>query len=309
MQQSFLTPSIPRRIISASRRTDIPAFYGHWFVNRCRVGFCEVMNPFGGQISRISLDPAQCLAIFFWTRNPAPFLPIFHPGITERYAAFFSITLLNYPAVLEPHQHSQTEVLHAFRRLSTILSPGHLIWRYDPIILSSLTPQKFHLQSFKAIAASLEGLSRRCIISFLDSYAKTKRRLESVSSLAGIRFHNPGEAEKLDLACELKDIAAQHGMVLSACCETGLTRDGAIAQAHCIGRDILIEMGVIQPGTATPARPTRPGCGCIQSVDIGAYDSCLSGCEYCYATRSQSAALARWKRHDPANPMLIPVKS
>ncbi len=293
---------MPRKIISASRRCDIPAFYSRWLLRRLEEGYCEWIHPFTGRLERVSLRPEDCLAIVLWTRNPAPLLPALSDLLSSGHLPCFHFTLTGYPSPLESHNPEPTLSLARLRELAERLGPESVIWRYDPIVVSSLTPVAFHLEQFASIARGLEGAIRRVYFSFVDDYGKTRQSFERLRREHGIRFHELGLQEKRKLVQRLCDVASRHGMKLHACCEDELVGDG-VEKGRCID---LAWIRRLRPGLRERPRrrATRAQCGCTESVDIGAYDTCAFGCCYCYATRSRDAALARLREHDPEDTLL-----
>ncbi len=290
------------KTISASRRTDIPAFYSPWFLNRIRAGFCHWINPYGGQVYRVSLRPEDCLAIVFWSRNPVPLLPHLNTLRREGYHFYFHYTINGYPRAIESHTPPLRAAVASFGRLAEIVSPDLAHWRYDPIVLGDATPADYHLARFEELARQLEGQTRRCYFSFVDFYGKTERNLRRVEREHGVSVDRPGLAEQRRLAQQLRDIAAARGITLYACCNDGLVGEG-IERSHCIDLDTVAQL---RPDLALSPRaaPTRQDCGCVECDDIGAYDTCAFGCAYCYATNSRSAALRRRAEHDPADSAL-----
>lgn len=281
-------------LISASRRTDIPAFYSRWFVNRIREGFCHWVNPFGGGVSRVSLACADVLGIVFWTRYPLPLLP-FLPEIEDRgYRFYFYFTLTGYGAPLECHNPPLEKAVEAFRTLSARVSPPRVHWRYDPIILSGQHTAEWHVSQFGRLADALSGSTHRCYFSFVDLYGKTRRNLARAGRETIL---DPTTAERMRLIGEFRDIANRYGITLYACCEDAL-RDAGVEKARCVDASLL---GV---DVERRRKPTRPGCGCMQSIDIGAYDTCRFDCAYCYATNSSAAANRRAASHDPSDSLL-----
>jgi Domain of unknown function (DUF1848) len=297
---------MPSRIISASRRTDIPAFYTPWFLNRIREGFCHVVNPFNHKVRIVSLQPCDCLAVFFWTRNPEPLFPHLEHLVTTGYPSVFHVTIVSYPSILEPSTPGLDITLHRFKKLSRILGSNAVIWRYDPILMDRSLSADYHIDCFTRIAQTLENYSHRCIFSFLDFYGKTRRRLNQIASRKN-QVYDPSPDEKRDLAGKLATIAKEHGFGLHACCEDDLV-SSEIKKAHCIDTETLTELGVDVPSGFKKC-PSRKECGCYASIDIGSYDSCIFGCEYCYAVRSQAYAVSCHAGHDPAGPSLIPEPS
>lgn len=293
----------PRRtVVSASRRTDIPAFYARWFLRRVEEGFCEWVHPFGGGLRRISLRPEDCAGIVFWTRNPGPLVPALGDLRREGYVLYVHATITGYPRELDAYGPALDVALRRFREAAGILGPDAVTWRYDPIVVSSLTPRERHLAVFEEISRALEGATRSAYVSFVDLYGKTRSGFERLERSRGIRFVDPGTEERRELILRLRDLAARRGMTLFACCEDELAGEG-VEKGRCVDAERLRALGADLPETYA-RRPSRPGCGCSESVDIGAYDTCAFGCAYCYATRSREIALERLREHDPADTLL-----
>jgi hypothetical protein len=305
---------VPRKIISASRRSDIPAFYSRWLLRRLEEGVCDWIHPFTGRVERVSLRPEDCLALILWTRNPAPLLPALGDLDAAGHLTCFQVTLTGYPEVLESHSPGLEASLRRLRDLAERVGPERVTWRYDPIVSSSCTPAAFHLERFAAIARGIQGTVRHVTFSFVDAYGKTRRNFERLSREQGVRFFEPSPDERRNLVLRLRDTATRHGMQLTACCEDDLLEEGVMAgveqgvkqgvkKAHCIDGDLIRELrtDVSEP---LRRRPTRRQCGCTESVDIGAYDTCIFGCAYCYATQSRGAALTRLREHDPTDTLL-----
>jgi hypothetical protein len=290
-----------RRIITVSRRTDIPAFYTPWLINRLQAGYCHTINPYGGQVYRVALLPEDVISIGFYTRNPAPLLP-YLDGLQERgYGLYFDQTILGSPPGFESHNPPIEAAVKTFQQMSARLGAWRSQWRYDPIIFSSLTPAEYHLARFAEIARMLEGYTQHCTFSVMDFYGKTRRNLVALTRTNGIQFYNPPIEEQRDLIGKLVEIAGQYGIQMFACCEGELQVAGVL-QNHCVDPGII---GRLSPQDPLPTtRPSRSDCGCIASTDIGVYDTCLFGCSYCYATNSRQAAQQRHAQHDPSDSIL-----
>jgi hypothetical protein len=288
------------KLISASRRTDIPAFYSRWFLRRLAEGFCEWINPFSGQILHVSLRPQDTLGIVCWTRNPAPLAASLGALQQAGYGFAFHFTINGYPGELESHNPPVETAVRAFRDLARRLPADRAWWRYDPILLTEATPSAWHEQNFSRLAEALEGETRRCYFSFASFYRKTRRNLDA----SGLPWHEPAIGEKLELARRLRLIARRHGIDMFSCCDDQLLATG-VEKARCVDASVFrVEAAPTSAcATKTSTRfklaPTRAGCGCTESVDIGAYDTCAFGCAYCYATTSRRAALVRLGEHDP----------
>jgi hypothetical protein len=293
---------LARKIISASRRSDIPAFYSRWFLRRLEEGYCEWIHPFTGKTGRVSLRPEDCLALVFWTRNPAPLFPALRDLRSSGHFPFFHFTVTGYPKPLESHNPELALSLRRLRELAERVGPESVIWRYDPIVVSSRTPVAFHLEQFASLARGLEGATRRVYFSFVDLYGKTRQNFERLSRQHGIGFLEPDALERRNLVLRLRDLAVRHGMTLHACCEDELVGEG-VEQGRCIDLEWIRRLRP-EVRERLQRRPSRQQCGCTESVDIGAYDTCAFGCCYCYATRSREAALARLREHDPDDSIL-----
>ncbi|OGO37264.1 MAG: hypothetical protein A2W35_00265 [Chloroflexi bacterium RBG_16_57_11] len=300
-------------IISASRRTDIPAFYAPWFINRIRAGFCEVPNPFNrGQITHISLLPEDVDVIVFWTRNPRPLFPYLGELEARGYRYYFQYTLLGYPPEIDANGPAAQASLVTFRELAQRVGPDRVIWRYDPIVLSQITPPAYHRLAFARLAVELAGFTRRSVISLMDDYPKIRGRLQEMArqgaqllpfSMDGAVIEGEMPVRLDDLLKELAAIARSHHMEMVSCAEDSDLQPYGILPGKCVD-DQLIErlFGIQVSHTKDPGQ--RSACGCVVSKDIGMYDSCLFGCRYCYATTSFARARANYLRHDPEAPSL-----
>lgn len=289
-------------IISASYRTDIPAFYGDWLMNRLRAGFCLVRNPYGGQISRVSLSPGDIDGLVLWTKNIGPFLRHL-PTLAARGLPFVvQHSITGYPRELERATPPIDRVLDSAARLASAHGPRALVWRYDPILLSSLTPLSFHLDHFGRLCESLRGLCDEVTVSFLRVYAKSRRHLDTAATRHGFDWRDPPLQAKRDLIEALVPIAQSNGMRLSVCAQSELLVPGAIA-ARCVDAQRLSD--IAGHTIRAKARGNRAGCGCAESRDIGAYDTCPHGCAYCYAVQNPDTARRRFQSHHPESEFLF----
>jgi len=290
-------------IISASRRTDIPACYADWFINRIREGYCTVPNPVNPKmISFVSLNPDDVDVIVFWTRNAKPLI-LKLPELDKRgFRYYFQYTILANPRILDPKTPPIQSSIETFKSLSDHLGPERVIWRYDPIIIANQCPSSYHLEKISYIASSLRGYTKRLMISMLDTYHHTEGRMRSleakglrVSLLDGERFH-----------CFIKsivDIAKANGMEIFSCAEEGGLDRAGVASGKCID-DRLIEKVFNIAVTHKKDPHQRPACGCAVSKDIGMYDTCPFNCVYCYATRNPESAKRNFLKHNPQSPSL-----
>lgn len=285
-------------IISASRRTDIPARYADWFFRRLREGFALVRNPMNPrQVSRVSLLPQDVDGFVFWTKDSRPMLE--RLDALKDYAFYFQFTLTPYGRDIEPGLPDKMgELVPAFQRLADKLGPQRVIWRYDPILLTPDLDRDFHCRAFERLARELAPYTCRCTISFLDYY----RCMAKAAGEMSVDWPSPAGQE--GIARQLAEIAQGYGLAMDACAEALNLAPFGIGQAHCIDAGLL-ERQLGRPLPVSRDRNQRPRCGCAQSVDIGAYSTCPNGCRYCYANHGPRQLAANTAAHDSFSPMLI----
>lgn len=256
---------------------------------RIREGWFERVNPYNRhQTSRVSLAPGDVAAIVFWSKNPRPLLAHLDELDARGYCSIIQFTLNPYDSVFEPGLPPLMERIDTCRELAAKLGAGRVLWRYDPVILSNLTPVAWHLERAGELAGALQGSTERLTISFLDFYGRMGKRLQRLGAEQGIVCRDlatPAAAgEVTQLAAGLGVIAAAHGLRLVTCSEElDLDRFG-IGHGSCIDGELIRELrGGVEPFPRD--RNQRPACRCATSVDMGRYDSCGYRCVYCYARR------------------------
>lgn len=289
-------------IISASYKTDIPTFYGEWFMRRLRAGYCKVINPYNRLAFRVALDRNSVDGIVFWTKNAGPFLKHLPEVRARGYPFVVQYTINGYPRALETSVVDARRSVEHAQSISAQFGPKVVVWRYDTIITSSLTPVDFHLSNFERLARELAGTSDEVVISFANVYRKTKRNLDAAATEHGFTWSDPTISEKKDMATKLAHIATEHGFRLTICSQRDYLVPAA-GDARCIDADRLAAVG----GRRFRSRPkgNREECGCFESRDIGDYDTCPHGCVYCYAVEEHERALARFRMHDPDSEFLV----
>lgn len=284
-------------IISASRRTDIPNYYADWFYRRVQEGFCYVRNPMNPhQVSIVRLSSEVVDGIVFWTKNPAPMME--RLGELSGYPFYFQFTLTGYGADIESGvPHKREVVLPTFLQLSRQLGSRRVIWRYDPILFTDRYTPDYHRNAFAQIARALRGATDQCVISFVDTYHKNKKQLEQLQTY----YLNGAELEAF--VQFISETAHKNGMKLTACAEqTDLTAFG-IAPSACIDKARLEELGGFRLKVGKD-KNQRPECGCVESVDIGVYNTCRNGCRYCYANTSSNMVQQSCGAYDVNSPLL-----
>lgn len=289
-------------IVSASYRTDIPAFYGEWFLNRLDAGFCRVVNPYGGQNYRVSLAPERVDGFVFWTKNLGPFLEPLAEIHRRGFPFVVQYSITGYPRSLETSVIDAERAVGHLKLIADRYGPRAAVWRYDPIIFTSDTPADFHRQNFEDLARALAGATDEVVISFAQIYRKTRRNLDLASIEHGFRWHDPDDPVKRGLALDLVRIAEVHGMQLSICSQRQFLVSGA-CPARCVDARRLSDLA--DRAIVAPSRGNRPDCACAASRDIGAYDTCPHGCVYCYAVQNRDLAKQRHRAHDPNGEFLL----
>jgi hypothetical protein len=292
-------------IVSASRRTDIPAFYAEWVVRRLRAGYCEVPNPMNPQqVTRVSLLPEEVDAFVFWTRSPRALLPRLDELDARGLRYYFQFTVCGYGPPVEIRNPPTATAIDTFRRLSCRLGADRVIWRYDPLVFSEVTTVDFHLRNFESIAIALKSHTHRCVLSIWDNYRKLASRLEGLAS-QGVHLREPTQEEIAALIPRLAQLCAACGMEVVSCAEKVDLVPYGVKKGKCIDDELIQRLFGIEVCHKKDGAQ-RPACGCVQSRDIGIYNSCLFGCAYCYATTSFAIATANHRKHDPDSAALVP---
>lgn len=286
-------------ILSVSRRTDIPAFYSDWFFNRLKAGFVCVRNPmYPEKVSKISLDKEFIDCIVFWTKNVKPMLDRLDE--LDGYNYYFQYTLNPYGTDVEPiigiNRNTNIETMI---HLSERIGADKVIWRYDPIFTSQKYTKDYHIKSFKKMAESLRGYTSRVVISFLDLYGQTKRNMPDIDKF--------DETEYRDLVRQLVQIAKDNGMIVESCAEKIDLSEEGVMHGHCIDKDLIEEI-VGYRLTGGKDKGQRQECGCMESIDIGVYNTCKNGCKYCYAMYGEKDVVENIKAYNPESPILCGIE-
>ena len=284
-------------IISASRRTDIPTYYSEWFFNRIKAGYAYVRNPLNPhRISEVSLSPDVVDGIVFWTKNPIPMLDRLDE--LRDYTYYFQFTLTPYGTDVEKNVPSKNDIIiPAFQKLSSKIGKERIVWRYDPILLSDKYTLQYHVKAFRVLCDRLADYTEKCTISFLDLYKNVQG---SIAPL-GIRSLTSEQAEYV--AGYFYEIAKQHGIYIDTCAEDIDLSKYGIGHASCIDRHRLEHIGNYRLDVERD-KNQRAACGCVSSIDLGAYNTCRNGCIYCYANYNQALVSNCCGKHDSTSPLL-----
>lgn len=287
-------------ILSVSRRTDIPNYYSEWFYNRIKAGFVYVRNPMNThQVSKINITPEVVDCIVFWTKNPESMLNRLDELVSYNY--YFQFTLTGYGKDMENNvPHKKEKMIPIFQELSNKIGMQKVIWRYDPIIFTKKYTPEYHLNAFEQIAAVLKGYTEKCVISFVDAYAKNKKNMELLGS------YEMDKAELLEFAKKMAEIAKENRMSIGSCAESIDLEECGIEHNCCIDKT-LMENIIGCKLKAEKDKNQRKECGCMESVDIGTYNTCKNGCKYCYANYSEKSVVKNCSKYDPESPILCSV--
>lgn len=261
------------------------------------------MNLYSGIVHETSLRPDDVGAIVFRSKNYLPLLPYLDELDRRKYRMLFHFTITGLPRVFEPNVPDLPLLQQCARALSERYGSERMLWRCDPILISSTTSAEFYLARFREVAAGLEGLTTRCYFCFAIYYDKVERNLGKLYHASGIECYDPPRAEHIELAMALAEIADEYGIQMLSCCGDYLV-GGKIGKAHCIDAGLLHGLFPDRIGALAP-HPVRRECGCAECVDIGMYDTCPHGCVYCYANTSKEAAVRRYRNHQPDQDILV----
>ena len=286
-----------KMIIQTGMRTDIPAFYSKWFLNRIKEGYVCVRNPYNPkQVTKYSLSPEVVDLIAFCTKNPLPMLPFLEE--LKPYGQYWFVTITPYGLDIEPNVPDKETVMEGFKELSDVVGADSMGWRYDPIFIDKKHSVEWHISEFEKMAAILAGYTKTCVISFIDIYKKVERNFPEAKSVRAEDMAMLGKA--------FVKIASTYGMVLKPCAEReNLAKYGA----DCSGcMTVHTFETALHSRLEVPKRKKnqRNGeCACLLGTDIGAYDTCGHLCKYCYANVNSVLVKENMRKHNPASPFLI----
>lgn len=281
-------------IINTGQRTDIPAFYSEWFFNRIKEGYVYVRNPYYPSIiNNYILDPKVVDCLCFCTKNPKPMLSRLDE--IQAYRQFWFVTITPYSKDVELHVPAVNDVIISFRELSQIVGKKAIAWRYDPIFINQKYTIQYHIQAFEYIARALSNFTHRCVISFIDLYQKTKKNFPNIKEV-------PLETQHY-LAKEFSNIAKKYGIQIFTCVESQDLKQYGIDCDGCMTQKVL--ENALDIHLNLPKNHVREGCTCVLGNDIGAYNTCLHGCLYCYANEDKYKVFQHYQHHDPLSPLLV----
>ena len=301
-------------IVSASRSTDIPAFYADWFLERLRAGYCNWVNPFNREVFRVSFEDVRM--IVFWSKNPKPMIERLDElealGFKNYY---FQFTLNDYVREgLEPNVPPVEERIETFKALAKRVGKERVIWRYDPLILSDDLTVDVLLERIARFGRELRDSTEKLVFSFAD--IQTYRKV--AKNLAGTTCREFTLDEKVAFAKGLRNISLDLGLEMATCAEDIDLSAYGIKHNKCVDDDLMMrlfnadsklmefigaEYDMLDGWSIKKSKKDkgqRKACGCVISKDIGMYNTCPHLCKYCYANASESVVLSNCKRHQTA---------
>lgn len=283
-------------IINTGARTDTVQYYTEWLLNRFSEGYVLSRNPlFPNKVTRYELTPDKVDCVVFCSKNYKPILPRLHE-ITDRFNTYFHYTITAYGKDIEPGVPDIEESMKTLILLSNQVGRQRVSWRYDPVLLTPKYTIQRHLETFEHMAQTLSPYIDRCIFSFVEMYKKLESNMPELITLS--------DWDKDALARGLGSIAQKYGIFIQTCGTNGdFTRYG-IHASGCMTLDILGKANNVTFKNLKH-KGTRQGCDCIESRDIGAYDTCMNGCKYCYANKTPKKAFENYQYHDKLSPLLL----
>ena len=282
-------------IINTGMRTDIPAFYSTWLLNKIKEGYVLVRNPYyRNQVTRYSLSPQLVDCLAFCTKNPHPLMA--HFDVLDKFKQFWFITITPYGKDLEPNVPDKKQVIEDFKVLSKHLGANAVALRYDPILLNDNFTIEKHVYAFDKLLSQLQGYTKDVTISFLDMYDKVKKNAPNIRTLT--------DEEQNVIGSEFAKIGKKYDMVIHACCEKKELAEYGIDISGCMSQEI-VEKAIGYSLNAPRNGSKRESCNCLMGNDIGMYNTCMHLCKYCYANYSEELVKSNALKHNPNSPFLI----
>ena len=280
-------------ILSIDFRTDIPAFYGEWLMNRFEEGFVYFRNPaYPSTIHKIILDKQHIEGIMWCSKN---YLPILHDlkSITDKFPSIFHYTITGYGKDIEPNVPSLEQSIYTFKELSERYGKNRVVWRYDPIFFTKEWTYNRHIQNFQYINKQLCRHAGRVVLNFVSLYEKVKRHMPDLKEVS----YN----DKANLIHDFVNISS----IPIQTCGNGLQFKDleGVEVTGCLDEHALNLMGIYPKASKGNAVPW--GCLCYPNTCIGEYNTCLHKCKYCYASADFDKCDENFAKHDPKSPLLI----
>ncbi|MBR1540056.1 MAG: DUF1848 domain-containing protein [Clostridia bacterium] len=282
-------------IINTGMRTDIPAFYSKWLLNRIHEGFVYVRNPYyKNQVTKYSLSPEVVDCLAFCTKNPHPMIE--HLSELDNFNQFWFVTITPYGKDIEPNVPDKKKVIEDFQKLSEHIGVDSIALRYDPILINQKFDVEKHIKCFERLLSQLKGYTHDCTISFLDLYEKVKRNAPDLRP--------PNEREEIEIVKAFVEIGKENNIVIHGCCEKKELKEYGMDITGCMSQEI-VEKAIHHKLDVRKRQSQRAVCDCVLGNDIGAYNTCPHMCKYCYANANAGLVKENIKKHIPTSPFLI----
>ena len=280
-------------ILFASGRTDIPAFYSKWFMNRVKAGFVDVRNPFNQNlVSRINFSDVDL--IMFCSKNP---LPMIDKLKMLKVPVLFHVTITPYSKDVEPNIPDKRLIIEGLKKLSLVLGIDNLVLRYDPIFLSDKYNVDYHIRAFDKLCKNLNGYVNKIIVSFMDEY----KNVRSNKNILKYRTFTREDYKKIGEA--FSKSAMDNGMSVQTCFEDNDLTEYGFVKGECLSHGLAYILTGKKFKSSNVRKEKK--CECVQMVDIGDYNSCMNMCKYCYANYDEKAVSSNFKLHDDNSSLLI----
>ncbi|MCQ2970016.1 MAG: DUF1848 domain-containing protein [archaeon] len=281
-------------IINTGSRTDIPAFFSKWLLNRIDEGSVCTRNPYNDDIYKYPLDSKIIDCLCFCTKNPKPMIASLDK--LDDFRQYWFVTITPYGKDMEPNVPGYKNVMKSFKKLSEHLGIGKVSWRYDPIFISEKYNLDFHIEMFDKMASELGDYTNDCTISFIDLYQKVLRNFPNSKEVT--------QDEQLIIGREFSKTANEHNIKMKTCVEGTLLDQFGFDSSGCMTQEV-IEKAIGKNLKIPKGKYRIRECDCIFGRDIGAYNTCLHGCKYCYANANMKLVKRNQKLHNPDSPLLI----
>ena len=283
-------------IINTGCRTDIPAFYSKWLINRIKEGYVLVRNPYNpNQVTRYNLSPDVVNCLAFCTKNPEPMLKYLDE--IDKYKQYWFVTITPYGKDIEPNVPNKEKVIESFKKISKHIGVNSIGWRYDPIFIGNNFDVNKHIYYFEKIAKELKNYTHNCTISFLDLYEKVKRNAPEIKP--------PNHEEQIQIAKVFSKISKENNMVIHSCCEKTYLSQYGLKCNGCMSKEIVEKAIGCNLNPPNSRKNLRESCNCLMGNDIGAYNTCGHLCKYCYANANKGLVIENMKKHNDNSPFLI----
>ena len=285
-------------IINTGLRTDIPAFFADWFINRIKAGYVCVRNPYNrSQVTEYLLNPDVVDLLVFCSKNPIPLVTLLKSSdVLHPFRQFWFVTITPYESEIEPNVPDKQLVIESFKELSCKLGINSVCWRYDPIFVNEKYTVDFHISAFRKMSEQLSGFTETCVISFVDLYKKVQKNFSSAIEVS--------TTEQEIICKEFVKIGKRYNINVKTCGESPLLAEFGADVSGCMTKEVFEKAAGCRLDIPK-MRQNRKECACILTADIGEYNTCSHFCKYCYANYDRQSVIRNNKFHDKNSAFLI----